>query len=319
MTVSIITAVFNNARHIGSCIESIHSQTWPDIEHIIIDGGSTDGTLQVIEEVMSRESQVTNHRLPITNHLTRVSRLVSEPDNGIYDALNKGIKLATGDVIGFLHADDIYADETVIKKVVKTMTESNLDSCYGDLVYVKDNGNRSGGTDKEDKRLRGQEDRLTSLQADKLTGKKGKRTRGQESSDRSTQNPELITHNFKTVRYWKSGPFEKGLFKKGWMPPHPTFFVRREVYRRLGVFDTGFRIAADYELMLRFLWKNNISTCYIPDVLIKMRTGGASNGSLRNILKKSAEDYRAMRMHGLGGLATLVRKNLAKIPQFLTR
>ena len=346
MKISIITAVFNNAQHIGSCLESVRSQTWPGIEHIIIDGGSTDGTLEVIKtgngsevigkrkntaegsevigltnEVRGNRQEVigSNHQSPITHDLSPVTRLISEPDNGIYDALNKGIRLATGDVIGFLHADDIYADETVIEKMAKAMAENNADSCYGDLEYVKDNGNRSGGTDKEVKRSRGQEDRLTSLQADKLTGEKDKRIRGQESSDRSTQNSELITHNFKTVRYWKSGPFEKGLFKKGWMPPHPTFFVRREVYRRLGAFDTGFRIAADYELMLRFLWKNDISTRYIPEVLIKMRTGGASNGSLRNILKKSAEDYRAMRMHGLGGLATLVRKNISKIPQFFEK
>ena len=297
MTVSIITAVFNNAQHIASCLESIHSQSWPGIEHIIIDGGSTDGTLQVIEEVMSRESRATSQKdsKRVEESGVKGVRVISEPDNGIYDALNKGIKLATGDVIGFLHADDIYADKTVIEKVAKAMTESNVDSCYGDLVYVKDSE---------------QAIRPTSLQAARQDSEQANKPTSWQACKPASDS------RFTVVRYWKSGPYEKGLFKKGWMPPHPTFFVRREVYRRLGAFDTGLRIAADYELMLRFLWENDISTCYIPEVLIKMRTGGASNGSLRNILKKSAEDYKAMRMHGAGGLATLVRKNLSKIPQF---
>jgi hypothetical protein len=170
------------------------------------------------------------------------------------------------------------------------MKDRGAESCYGDLEYVRDSG-----------------------QADNRGNGSGVRDEG------STQNSKLITQNFKIVRYWKSGPFERGLFREGWMPSHPTFFVRTKVYDRLGKFNTGFRIAADYELMLRFLWKENISVCYIPEVLIRMRVGGASNGSVRNILRKSAEDYRAMRMHGAGGFTTLLRKNISKLPQFLTR
>jgi glycosyltransferase involved in cell wall biosynthesis len=264
MKFSIITAVYNNRACIGSCLESVASQTYADIEHIIIDGGSTDGTLDVIARFTSQAS--------------RFAQVVSEPDNGIYDGLNKGIRLATGDVIGFLHADDIYADNTVIEKVVRAMSNSNAASCYGDLVYVRETGDGSEVT------------------GDRETGSR-----------------------FAVVRYWKSRPYEKGLFRKGWMPPHPTFFIRREVYEKFGTFNTGFRIAADYELILRFLWKENISTCYIPEVLIMMRIGGASNRSLRNILRKSVEDYRAIRMQHVGGVTTLLRKNLSKIPQFFKK
>jgi glycosyltransferase len=253
--VSVVTAVYNNVTCLSDCIQSLSSQAYPDIEHIIIDGGSTDGTLDVI-------ACLTSNTLRLTTH---VSRVVSEPDNGIYDALNKGIRMATGDVIGFLHADDMYADKTVIEKVVKAMSQKNCDSCYGDLLYV----------DK---------------------------------------------HNTdKTIRYWRAGEFSSKLLRRGWMPPHPTFFVRRELYEKAGVFDPRFRIAADYELMLRFLGKYKISTCYIPEVLIKMRTGGASNRSIPNILRKSSEDFSAMKMHSIGGLPTLLRKNLSKLPQFFKK
>ena len=249
MKVSVITAVFNSKQHIGDCIKSVVSQTYPDIEHIIIDGGSTDGTVDIIK-----------------NYREGISRWISEPDKGLYDALNKGIRLATGDVIGFLHADDIYADASVIGKVAAAMSRSNADSCYGDLLYVDKN------------------------------------------------NPERI------IRYWKSRPYEKGMFGRGWMPPHPTFFVRKEIYERYGSFNTDFRIASDYELMLRFLEKEKISTWYIPEVLIKMRTGGASNRSLKNMVIKTTEDYKAWRVNHLRKkFYTIPFKNLSKIPQFFVR
>ena len=270
MKISIITAVYNNRPFILSCIQSVATQIYPHIEHIIIDGGSNDGTLKAIKGVMSPASHITDYG-------SRVTKIISEPDNGIYDALNKGIKIATGDVIGFLHADDVYADKTVIEKVMEVMSKDGCESCYGDLLYVKE---------------------------------KGKET---------IQNSKLKTQNFQLVRYWKSGEFNPDKFKWGWMPPHPTFFVRREVYEKLGVFDTSFKIAADYELMLRFLGRNRISTCYIPEVLVKMRIGGASNRSIGNILRKSYEDYRAMKMHHIGGVFTLLQKNLSKIPQFFQK
>ena len=248
MKVSIITATLNNRDTIEDCLNSIYNQSYKDIEHIIIDGGSSDGTLEFLSNYKNS------------------SIIVSEPDDGIYYALNKGLILASGDIIGFLHADDIYADKTVIDKIVSNFERHNVESCYGDLIYV------------------------------------------------SKKNTE------KTVRYWKSCTYKKGLFQKGWMPPHPAFFVKKSVYDQYGCFDTNFRIAADYEIMVRFLERNGVSTFYINKVLVKMRTGGTSNRSLRNILLKSKEDYRARKKNNVSNaLSAVLLKNLSKIPQFLGR
>ncbi len=249
MKISVITAVFNNRRHIEDCIESVLAQTYTDIEYIIIDGGSTDGTVDAIRK-----------------YENRVSKWTSEPDNGIYDALNKGLNMAAGDVVGFLHSDDVYAHDRVIERVASEMEARDVDSCYGDLLYV----------DKDDTR--------------------------------------------KVIRYWRAYPYNHGLFRRGWMPPHPTFFARREVYKRCGCFNTDFRIAADYELMLRLLEKCRISTVYIPEVLIRMRMGGVSNRSVTNMVRKSREDYRAWKMNNLdGGALAVILKNVSKIPQFFRK
>ena len=249
LKVSIITAVLNNRKTIEECMQSIINQTYQHRECIVIDGGSTDGTMDLLKK-----------------YENRMTKIVSERDNGIYDAMNKGIKLATGDVIGILNSDDIYNDATVIESVANAIMENNVDSCYGDLVYV----------DKK--------------------------------------NPD------KVVRYWKSCIYRNGLFKSGWMPPHPTFFVKREIYEKYGGFNTDFKIAADYELMLRFLEKYKISTCYIPEVLVKMRMGGMSNRSLKNLFIKSSEDYKAWKINNLnGGIYTILLKNLCKLPQFINK
>ena len=246
MKVSVITAVFNGAKTIQDCIKSVSGQIYPNIEHIIIDGGSTDGTLEVIKRYTEKRVNI-----------------VSEPDNGIYDALNKGIRQASGEVIGLLYSDDFYAHDRVIEKVADIFMKYNIDSCYGDLQYVDKN------------------------------------------------NPD------KVIRYWKSSQYRHGKFKYGWMPPHSTFFVKKEIYNKYGYFNTNFKIAADYELMLRFLEKHKISTYYRPEVFIKMRIGGTSNRNIKNLIIKSNEDYRAWKVNNLnGGFYTILLKNLCKIPQF---
>ncbi len=247
LRISVVTAVFNAASTVEECLRSVDSQSHGAVEHVLVDGGSTDGTLDRVRAFQGR----------------RVS-LVSEPDRGIYDAMNKGIRRATGEVVGILGADDVYADGAVLADVAAALDRTGADSCYGDLEYVRRDA------------------------------------------------PE------KVVRRWRSGPYRPGLFRRGWMPPHPTFFVRKTVYDRLGLFRDDFRIAADYELMLRFFEKGCITTSYIPRVLVRMRLGGASNRGLRNLWRKSREDRRAWEVNGLeGGWSTIVAKNLSKLPQFV--
>lgn len=248
MKISVVTAVYNNRDTIAEALDSALAQTHPDVELIVIDGGSTDGTLEVLR-----------------GYADRLAVLVSEPDRGIYDALNKGIARASGEVVGFLHSDDLFADAKVLSWIDAAFANPATDAVYGDLLYVR--------------------------KAD----------------------PGRV------VRGWRAGAFTPSRLARGWMPPHPTFYVRRALYGQLGGFDATYRIAADYDCMLRFLGKGGIRVAYIPAVLVKMRVGGASNRSLRNILRKSREDYRALRKNGVGGMAALVWKNLSKMPQFLRR
>ena len=247
MKVSIITVSYNSAATINSTIRSILSQTYKNIEYIVIDGASTDGTFEIIQ-----------------NYSDKVAKIVSESDNGIYDGLNKGISLATGDVIAFLHSDDVYANETVISDIVNCF-DNGTQGVYGDLVY----------TDKADVN--------------------------------------------KVFRYWKSCDFSPSLLSKGWMPPHPTLFLRREVYQKYGAFDISFKIAGDYDFMLRIL-KDNIAVKYLPQVIYKMRLGGESNRSIKNILDKSKEDLRAMRKSKINNpFFALFYKNVSKIIQLVRR
>jgi len=247
MKVSIITIVWNNKETIRDAIDSVLSQTYKNIEYIVIDGASTDGTFEIIQ-----------------NYSDKITKVISEPDKGIYDGLNKGILLATGDVIAFLHSDDMYANETVISDVVDIF-DNDTQGVYGDLVY----------TDKKDIN--------------------------------------------KVFRYWKSGAFSISLLNKGWMPPHPTLFLRREVYQKYGVFDTSFKIAGDYDFMLRIL-KDNITVKYLPQVLYRMRVGGESNRSIKNILDKSKEDLRAMRKNKINNpFLALFYKNIFKVMQLIKR
>jgi glycosyltransferase involved in cell wall biosynthesis len=248
MKISIITAVYNRARTIGQAIDSVAAQNCPDIEHLIIDGASRDDTLGVIER-----------------HRTPAMRVISEPDGGIYDALNKGIALASGEVIGLMHSDDFYAQPDVLKKVAVAFQNPRFDALYGDLDYV------------------------------------------------AADDPDRV------IRHWHAGSFSRKKLARGWMPPHPTLFVRSSVFARLGTYDTSYKIAADYEAMLRYLSCGSVQPAYIPEVLVKMRVGGASNASLGRIILKSREDYRALRSTGVGGLGALAWKNVNKLPQFILR
>jgi len=278
MKVSVITATYNCEESVSDAIDSVLSQTYQDIEYIIVDGASTDSTLNIVN---GRKSSIPD------------LKFVSEPDNGIYDALNKGIAMATGDIIGFLHADDIYASPTVIADVVNVFLSRTKTQSHKEKHVPLDSKHANACAGEECHQLSTNNHQLDSVYGDLEYVRK-----------------EDVT---KVIRYWKSGECTDRKLHRGWMPPHPTFFVRREVYEKFGVFDTDLRIAADYDFMMRVLFKNKISTAYITEVLIKMRLGGASNGSLKNIIRKSREDLTAMRNNGMGGVFTLVAKNFSKL------
>jgi len=247
MKLSIVTVCLNSVETVEDTIKSVLIQDYKDIEYIIVDGGSTDGTIDVIEK-----------------YRERMSRFVSEPDKGIYDAMNKGLGLCTGEAVGFLNAGDFYAGEFVISRVAALMSETNVEAVYGDLEYVASN-------------------------------EPGKR-----------------------IRRWKSQAYRNGLFEKGWHPPHPAFFVKRQVFEKYGYFNPKFKIAADYELMLRFLRKYGVSSCYIPAVLVKMRIGGKSNKNLSQIIRANIECYKAWGENGLKvGAFTILRKPMSKLKQYL--
>lgn len=248
MKVTVITATYNSSCTIVDTLKSLEQQSYADIEYIIVDGGSTDNTLDVVRRYCSR-----------------VSKIISGPDKGIYDALNKGIKAASGDIVGFLHSDDLFAYTDAVKDLVSNIQENSSQAVYSDLAYVS----------KED--------------------------------------------TTKTVRLWKSGEYNRNKLRNGWMPPHPTFYMKRELYQSLGLFNLGFKIAADYDSLLRYLWSNNISISYLPKVLIKMRVGGASNRSLANIYQKTCEDIQAMKNNNIFWPKALLIKNLSKIPQFIRK
>ena len=246
--ISIITVVKNEAAVIENCIRSIASQSI-EAEHLLIDGGSTDQTLQIAQKL--------KHQNLIIH---------SEQDQGAYDAMNKGIRLARGEIVGILNADDQYYDNRVLKRVQSTFETGNSMACYGDLLYV----------DRDD------------------IGK--------------------------VCRYWQSGSYNRSKFYWGWMPPHPTFFVRRTAYENYGGFNLSLGSAADYELMLRFLLRHGISAEYIPSVLVKMRMGGVSNRSLRNRLLAHSMDRKAWKINGLKPFPwTLWLKPIRKINQYFSK
>ncbi len=228
MKISIITVSYNSAKTIEDTITSVLNQDYPDIEYIIIDGASTDGTM----EIVNRYKQ-------------QISCIVSEPDEGIYDAMNKGIKLATGDVIGILNADDFYINNHVVTRVVKEFQISDAGAVFADLVYVK---------------------------------------------------PENLN---KVIRKYSSKAFTPKKFAFGWMPAHPTFFLKKSYYNQYGLYKTDYKIAADYELLIRMLYLNKVPYNYIPEILIKMRLGGVSTNSLQSNLILNQEILRACKENGI--------------------
>mgnify|MGYP000497006826 CR=1 FL=1 len=247
MLCSIITVSYNSATTIRDTINSVLSQSYTNIEYIIIDGQSTDGTIDIIK-----------------SYGNKISKFISESDKGIYDAMNKGLKIATGDIIGILNSDDMYASDNVLQKVADTFKDPSIEISYGDLNYVKAN-------------------------------------------DINT-----------ITRKWKAGTHQLKSFYWGWMPPHPTVFVRKDIYEKVGIFNTQLKSAADYELMLRMFVKYRCKAEYIPYLMIKMRAGGVSNASIKNRIKANQEDRLAWKINNLRPyFFTLLLKPLRKFKQFI--
>jgi glycosyltransferase involved in cell wall biosynthesis len=245
--VSVVTVVYNNSQTISSTIKSILSQDYPDIEHIIVDGASTDGTVDIIKSYGSR-----------------IAKFVSEPDKGIYDAMNKGLELATGGIIGILNSDDFYPSSTIISEIAQEFEIKDVEMVFGDLVFV---------------------------------------------------DPQQLD---KVVRTYQVPDFHPDKFAWGWMPPHPTCFLKKSVYEKYGNFKTDYKIAADYELLTRFMAKYHISYSYIPKVLVKMRTGGVSNRNLKSNWILNQEITRACAENGIEtNMLKVYSKYLTKIFQII--
>ncbi len=240
--ISIITVCFNSDSTIKNTIDSVLEQKYNNIEYIVIDGGSTDGTVGVVE-----------------SYGDKISKFISERDNGLYDAMNKGLAIATGEVIGILNSDDFYIDENVISKVMKTFEVKQVDSVFADLVFVK---------------------------ADNLK---------------------------KVIRYYDSGNFNPDKFAYGWMPAHPTFFVKKEIYQKYGNFEIDYETAADFDILARFLYLHKVSFSYIKEVFVVMRLGGVST-SFNSIWVNSFEQLRACKRYNI---KTNIFKILSKYPSKL--
>lgn len=247
MKISVVTVCYNSAKTIADTLNAVAMQTHTDIEHLVIDGASKDGTVEMVR-----------------SHANPQIRLISEPDKGIYDAMNKGLAQATGEVVGFLNSDDFYADAAVLAKIANAFQDPAVDACYADMVYV-------------------------------------------------TQD------NSRVVRYWKSKPFAKGDFAKGWCPAHPTFYVRKSVIERLGLFDQSYKLAADVEFMMRYLERAQVRAAYIPHVLVRMRLGGATNQSWKNIVQQNKEIFAALRKNGVpfSRMWFAVNKVVSRLNQFV--
>jgi glycosyltransferase involved in cell wall biosynthesis len=249
LKISVVTATWNCVETLPDCLGSVTKQRYSNKEHVVVDGGSTDGTLELI-----------------MRHADQIAVFRSERDQGIYDALNKGIRLSSGDVVGFLHADDFYASDSVLSLIASAFKDPSICAVYGDLEYV---------------------------------------------SKRDVS---------RIVRRWRSKPFSSESLRRGWMPAHPTLYVRRDWYLRVGGFDASYRISADYLLVLRLFSNPEFRAVYVAQTFVKMRVGGASNKSAVAMVRKSKEDWQALRSCGFGLFAAffaIVWKNLGKVSQFI--
>ncbi len=247
--ISVITVCFNSEKTIEDTICSVIEQDYPHLEYIIVDGGSTDKTLSIVQK-----------------YKDKIIKIISEPDKGLYDAINKGIRIAQGDIVGIINSDDVLAYPQVLSDVAATFEQNACDAVYADLVYVKQND---------------------------------------------------LSH---VVRTWKSGNYRHGKFLWGWMPPHPTFYAKKELFETYGYYSLQLKSAADYELMLRFIHKHKIKVAYLPKTTVKMRVGGVSNASLANRINANKEDRAAWQMNHLTPYVfTLWLKPARKVFQFLRR
>lgn len=246
MKVTIITVTYNSAKFLEQSLQSVISQHYSDIEHIIIDGGSTDGTLDIIKK-----------------YQPHIARWISEKDSGMYDAINKGMRMATGDIIGTLNSDDMLASRDVVTAIVNNFTRYNAEAVYGDIVYVQQD---------------------------------------------NTQ---------KVLRTWNGDEYSREKIKYGWMPAHPSFYIRKKIIERCGFYETHFYTAADYEFMIRYLYFHSVNACYLPKLIVRMRSGGMSNGSISRRLRANRRDYLAMKKNKVPfAMFISILKPLRKIHQF---
>ena len=246
MKITIITVTYNCEKYLDQCIQSVLNQSYKNIEYIIVDGKSKDNTIDIIKKY---ENQIT--------------KWISQPDKGMFDALNKGMKMATGDVIGVLHSDDVFASDDVLETIANTFQSNNVDTLYGDLNYVY-------------------EDNI-----------------------------------LKIYRKWEGKPFRRNLFKMGWMPAHPAFYFKRNLLEKYGNYIIEFNSASDYEFMARYLFKHNLSTVYLPKLIIRMRKGGLSNNNFLKRIEANRNDYKAMKTNGIPfPLFVSILKPLSKLHQY---
>jgi len=249
MKISVITVAYNSANTLRDTLHSVAAQTHPEIEHILIDGGSTDGTADLVRQ-----------------HGGHLARYVSEPDRGIYDAMNKGLYLATGDVIGFLNSDDMFAEPCSLAEIANSFDAADVDAVYGDIVMVDP----------------------------------------------------LQLHMVR--RYWRPGPFKAGACARGWMAPHPTLYVRRDILQSTGGFNLDYSLQSDFDLELRLFECMKIRAKYMPRTIVRMRLGGATTGSLRNILRGNLEAAKSAQSHGFsGGFRFIASKVIGRLPQYWDR